>query len=298
MGMKRIVWIPLLCLLITPVLGLIGILISFVLSYPHIIENFDHSLAQLHKNTVIYDRHGRPYTIIDGIEDRQVISRQQVGRYLQLSVLATEDARFLKHRGIDIFRIAGAFWVNLKEGGYHQGGSTITQQLAKVMLLSPEKTILRKIKEMFIAWALELRYSKWDILETYLNTIYLGYGNYGVQQAALVYFDRSAAELTLAQSALIAGIINKPEIYLRLPKNFRRSEYLYFPDNILSQAIQRQRLVLKQLYRHRWIKKQEYEQAFQEKLYVRVPPHHPVRAPYFVQHIRSLLKNKYQLPQY
>ncbi len=294
--MKRIVWIPLVCLLSVPLLGLFAILIGFVVWYPRIIEDFDRSLAQLRTNTIIYDRHDHPYTIIDGVEDRQVVSRKEVSRYLQLSILAIEDSRFLKHRGIDIFRILGALWINVKGGGYLQGGSTITQQLAKVMLLTPEKTIIRKIKEVFIAWALEFRYKKWDILEHYLNTIYLGYGNYGVQQAALVYFDRPASELTLAQSAMIAGIINKPETYLRLPKNFKRSQYIYFPDNLLTQALQRQRLVLNQLYKHQWIKQQEYEQASQEKLSIRIPPNYPVKAPYFVQHVRTLLKNKYQLP--
>ncbi|MBF0279301.1 MAG: penicillin-binding protein [SAR324 cluster bacterium] len=294
--MKRVVWIPLICLLSAPVLGLLAILVGFSIAYPHIIEDFDFSLAQLRTNTVIYDRDGEPYTIIDGIEDRQIVPRKQVSRYLQLSILAIEDARFLKHRGIDIFRIFGALWVNVKGGAYLQGGSTITQQLAKLMLLTPEKTIVRKIKEMFMAWALEFRYSKWEILEHYLNTIYLGYGNYGVQQAALVYFSRSANELTLAQSALIAGIINKPEIYLKLPKNFERPKYVYFPDNILTEALQRQRLVLSQLYKHRWIKREEYERAMQEKLFVRIPPGYPVRAPYFVQHIRTLLENKFQLP--
>lgn len=294
--MKRIIWIPLVCLLATPVLGLIGIIVGFVLWYPHIIEDFDNSLSQLNENTVIYDRHGRPYTIIDGVEDRQMVTRDQVGRYLQLSILAIEDARFLQHRGIDIFRILGALWANLKGGGYLQGASTITQQLVKVMLLSPEKTLNRKIKEMFMASALEFQYTKWEIFEYYLNTIYLGYGNYGVQQAAVAYFDRPAAELTLAQASLLAGIINKPETYLRLPKNFERSKYLYFPDNVLKQAIQRQKLVLKQLYRHRWINQQEYSQASQEKLYIQIPSIYPVKAPYFVDHVRTLLKNEHRLP--
>ena len=294
--MKRVIWIPLVFLLVAPLFGLLSIGLGFYLWYPHIIEDFHQSLSQLRKNSVIYDRHGQPYTIIDGIEDRQVITREQVGRPLQLSILAIEDARFLHHRGIDIFRIIGALWANLKAGGYSQGGSTITQQLVKLMLLSPEKTLQRKIKEMFMAWALELQYTKWEIFEYYLNTIYLGYGNYGVQQAALAYFERPAAQLTLAQAALLAGLINKPETYLHLPKNFERANSLYFPDAVLKQAVQRQRLVLKQLYRYRWITPEEYTQAVQEPLSIRIPSLYPVKAPYFVGHVRTLLKNKFQLP--
>ncbi len=293
--MKRIVWILFIGLLSTPIVIIVGACIIFFLWYPQIIKDFKHSVSQLRENTAIYDHRGQPYTIIDSIEDRQIIQRQQVGRYLQLSILAIEDARFLQHRGVDIFRVFGALWTNLKERRYLQGGSTITQQLVKIMLLSPEKTLHRKIKEVFIAWALELHFSKWEILEYYLNTIYLGYGNYGVQQASLSYFNRPAITLTLAQSAFIAGIINKPEAYLRLPKNFKKSDHSYFPNNILVQALRRQRKVLAQLYKHNWINQAEYEQATQEKLRVLIPARFPVKAPYFVQHIRMLLKKRHQL---
>ncbi|MBF0286307.1 MAG: PBP1A family penicillin-binding protein [SAR324 cluster bacterium] len=295
--MKRITWILSISLLSSPFVALAGTCTFFFIWYPQIIKDFEHSIAQLRENTVIYDHHGHPYTIIDGIEDRQIIPRQQVGRYLQLSILAIEDSRFLQHRGVDIFRVFGALWANVRQGGYLEGGSTITQQLVKIMLLSPEKTLRRKIKEVFIAWALELRFSKWEILEHYLNTIYLGYGNYGVQQAALSYFNRPASSLTLAQSAFLAGIINKPEAYLRLPKNFEKAKNVYFPNNILSQALRRQHQVLLQLYEHSWINQAEYGQATKEKLHVLIPARYPVKAPYFVQHIRMLLKNQHQLPR-
>lgn len=284
-------------LLILPLLSIVIGVSSFTLWYPSIIEDFEHSLSQLQTNTVIYDRHGKPYTIIDGVEDRQVIDRKHVHRYMQLSVIAMEDARFFQHRGLDIFRIFGALFANIRESGYVQGASTITQQLVKLMLLSPEKTLSRKLKEAVMALALEFRYSKLQILEHYLNTIYLGHGNYGAQQAAMSYFDKSASDLTLSQSAFLAGILNRPETYLRLPRNFKRSEHLYFPQQYLKKALDRQKRVLQRLHQHQWIKKAEYLKALQEPLQVRIPSPISIKAPYFVQHIRMLLKQKHHLPQ-
>ncbi len=294
--MKRLLWISLVCLLSIPVFFVIVFLLIIVFSYPYIVDEFETALSQIQENTLIYDRHGQPYTIVDGVEDRQIIPREQAGRYLQLSILAIEDARFLQHRGVDLFRVFGALWVNLKGGAYLQGGSTITQQLIKLHLLSPRKTLKRKVKEMFMALAVEFKFDKWTIFEHYLNTIYLGYGNYGVQQAAFSYFDRPSAKLTLAQAAFIAGLIKKPEGYLRWPRNLDRSQHTHFPKSVLIQATRRQRLVLAQLYRYRWINQEEYQQALQEPLRVRLPSRLVSKAPYFVEHVRRLLKKRHQLP--
>lgn len=295
--MKRRRQIILFSLLTFPLVGVIGALIIGAIAYPIVINRFEQSIANLQANTVIYDRNRRPYTIIDGVEDRQIVPRKQVHRYLQLSVLGMEDARFFEHHGIDIFRIFGALVTNLQGRAYLQGASTVTQQLVKLMLLSPQKTLNRKLKEMFMAILLEFRYSKLQLLGFYLNTIYLGHGNYGVQQAALSYFDKPASELTLAQSAFLAGILNKPEAYLRLPKNFKRSRHFVFPNNLLIKAVDRQKLVLQQLLKYKWINHEEYTRALQEKLEVRIPANFSLKAPYFVQYLRTLLKNRHHLPR-
>lgn len=120
--------------------------------------------------------------------------------------MAVEDARYFQHSGVDPIRIAGALWADLKAGGYHQGGSTITQQLSKMIFLTPEKTITRKVKEMAIALLLERRYSKERILELYLNQVYFGSRAYGLEAAAQAYFGKTAAALSLAEGALLAAL--------------------------------------------------------------------------------------------
>lgn len=120
-------------------------------------------------------------------------------------------------RGVDPIRIAGALWADLKAGGYHQGGSTITQQLSKMIFLTPEKTITRKVKEIAIALLLERRYSKERILELYLNQVYFGSRDYGLEAAAQAYFGKTAAGLSLAEGALLAALPIWVEFMRRTP---------------------------------------------------------------------------------
>lgn len=129
------------------------------------------------------------------------------------AVVAIEDRRFFEHWGLDPLGLARALLVNLRAGRFAQGGSTLTQQLAKNLFLSPERTLARKIEELGLALWLELRLSKRDILELYLNRVYFGGGAYGIEAAAQRYFEKSARELTLAESALIAGLLKAPSKY-------------------------------------------------------------------------------------
>ncbi len=134
-------------------------------------------------------------------------------RHVQAAVVATEDRRFFEHHGLDPVGLLRAFFANLRAGRFAQGGSTLTQQLAKNLFLTADRTLSRKIEELGLALWLELRLSKSDILELYLNRVYFGGGAYGIEAASHRYFDKSARELTLAEAALIAGLLKAPSKY-------------------------------------------------------------------------------------
>lgn len=129
------------------------------------------------------------------------------------AIIAVEDRRYFAHYGFDVIGIGRAFVANLKEGEVVQGGSTITQQLAKNLFLSSEKKLSRKVKELFIAIKLENQYSKEEILEMYFNCIYYGEGAYGIENASQTYFNRKVEELSLAECAMLAGLPKAPSIY-------------------------------------------------------------------------------------
>src|SRR5690606_27274205 len=133
--------------------------------------------------------------------------------YLAEAVIAIEDRRFYYHLGIDPIGLARAAVINLTSGGVVQGGSTLTQQLAKNLFLKPERTFERKVQEVILAVWLELRLSKREILELYLNRVYLGAGAYGVDAAAHRYFGKSAKDVTLAEAATLAGLLKAPGHY-------------------------------------------------------------------------------------
>ena len=145
------------------------------------------------------------------IERRILISRSEIPAVVRNAIVATEDKNFYQHGGIDVRRTVSALVANLQQGGYAQGGSTLTQQLARAIFLSPQKTISRKVNEALVAFEIERRYSKDQILTMYANEIYLGHGNYGVEAACRYYFGKSARDVTLAEAALLAGIVQRPE---------------------------------------------------------------------------------------
>lgn len=132
---------------------------------------------------------------------------------LQQAIIAVEDNRFYRHTGVDIEGILRATLVNIQSGELQEGGSTITQQLVKNLFLTHERTWSRKGEEIILALTMEMRYSKEEILELYLNTIYFGSGANGISEAARIYFDKRPAELNLAESAMLAGLPNGPSLY-------------------------------------------------------------------------------------
>ena len=145
-------------------------------------------------------------------ERRIVIPLSDMPDVLKNAFIAAEDARFYKHQGVDIFSIIRAFFKNLEAGTIVQGGSTITQQVTKSFLLTPERSYLRKIKEAILAYRIDKAFSKDEVLFLYLNQIYLGHGAYGVEAAAENYFDKSAKELDLAEAAMLAGLPQAPSL--------------------------------------------------------------------------------------
>ena len=161
------------------------------------------------QTSFIYDCNGDLITEYKGTENRVMVSLGAMPRVLRNAFIAVEDARFYSHSGVDLKRIVGAFVSNLTSSGT-QGGSTITQQLIKNTLLSSEQSYKRKIQEAYLSLQLETRYTKDQILESYLNTIYLGENYYGVQVAAEGYFGKTLGELTLRECAMLAGTTNNP----------------------------------------------------------------------------------------
>lgn len=142
-----------------------------------------------------------------------LLTYDEIPDTLKKAVVAVEDKRFYSHNGIELVSIMRALFTNLRAGKVVEGGSTITQQLAKNLFLTPERTVERKLKEAVYSLKLEMRCSKEEILEMYLNVIYFGHGTYGCEMASMFYFGKSAKDLDLAEAALLAGIIKGPEIY-------------------------------------------------------------------------------------
>ncbi len=201
---RLVVWVILAASLLIIALG-----IGLVFMSPLDLAKLD----QLSQSSTVYDRESELVAVIAGKERRTNVPLISVPRDVQNAFLAAEDARFYDHFGIDPYRMGGALLANMKSGGFSQGASTITQQLIKLTHLTADKTIVRKLSEVFMAMRLETMLSKDQILERYLNTVYFGAGAYGVQSAAQIYFGVDADKLTLSQGALLAAIIKSPSTY-------------------------------------------------------------------------------------
>lgn len=189
--------------------------------------------------TKIYDVHGQLLTSLDQGENREPISLSEIPSHLKEAIIAAEDHRFYSHWGISPKGILRATWINLREGKVVQGASTITQQLARNLYLTHDRTWTRKWHEMLLAIQLELHFSKDEILEMYLNQIYYGHGAYGIKRAAHVYFGKEPKELTLAESALLAGVLRSPKGYSPFihPKQARRRQSEVLQQMVHTRAI-------------------------------------------------------------
>ena len=205
----RLSFIIALCVGLALLGAVIGIAKAFVDTAPTL------DLAALDaqdKTSFIYDSEGNLITDYKGTEDRIMVSIDEIPEMLQNAFIAVEDARFYEHNGVDVKRIVGALVANFTSGST-QGGSTITQQLIKQTVLSSEQSYNRKLQEAYLAMELETRYTKKQILESYLNTIFLGGSYYGVRVAAYGYFGKELDQLTLRECAMLAGLTRSPNYY-------------------------------------------------------------------------------------
>ena len=207
----------------------------------------------------IYDQNGDLVTEFKGSENRIYVEYEEIPQKLINAVIAIEDARFYEHHGVDIKRIGGSLIHNLT-GGNLQGASTITCQLVKLTLLNSDQTYKRKVQEAYLALQLEEAFTKEQILEAYLNVIYLGGSNYGVKIAAQDYFGKDLDDLTLRECACIASIVRNPYRY-----NPRRNYYVYDDSHLIDD---RTDYVLSEMHDQGLITDEEYEEALNEQLVV------------------------------
>jgi len=212
------------------------------------------------------------------VERRILVPLQKIPKPLVNAVIATEDARFFEHRGVDFVGIARAMLTNLVSGRIRQGASTITQQLARSLFLSPKRDFDRKLREVLLALKIEQMLNKNQILELYLNQIYFGHGAYGVQSASQTYFNKDVGQLTVSESAFLAGLPKAPSDYS--------------PYNHQQAAKRRQAVVLKRMTDEGFITPQEASQAIAQPLSFR-PLARDDLAPYFVERVRQRLVAEY-----
>ncbi len=213
-------------------------------------------------------------------ERRIVVPVSRMPKQLIQAFVAAEDSNFFKHQGIDLVSITRAALKNIKAGGIVQGGSTITQQVAKSLLLTPEKKFERKFKEAILAYRMEKRLSKEEILYLYLNQIFLGHGAYGVQAAAENFFDKNVEELSLAECSLMAGLPQAPSRY---------SPYRHY-----ERARERQKYVLRRMIKEGFITAVEAEEALAVEMEIRPRVNqHIADAAYFTEQVRRDLQKRY-----
>ncbi|PZD95540.1 penicillin-binding protein [Paenibacillus sambharensis] len=205
----------------------------------------------LHGQTLLLDRSGGQYAALSSSKIIPV-PLADIPEHLVNAIVAVEDKRFYEHEGVDLSALGRAAFRNIKAGGVVEGGSTITQQLAKNVLLNADRTMARKLKEAAMAVKIEMVYDKDEILEMYMNQIYFGEGAWGVEQAARVYFDKQAAELSLAESAMLAALPKAPSHYS--------------PYASKDRALERRNLVLQLMAEQGYITADEQEQAQAEPI--------------------------------
>ena len=233
------------------------------------------------QSTKIYDRTGKIilWDIHSDIQ-RTLVPMAEISRHIKNATIAIEDSSFYQHGGIDVFGVLRATLVNLKSGRLSQGGSTISQQLVKNMLLTAEKTFARKIKEIVLTLKIEKKLSKDKILELYLNEIPYGGSNYGVEAASRNFFGKNSSDINLAEAAYLASLTKAPTYY---------SPY----GNHRQELAQRKDLVLNKMAELGFISPEEAETAKKEKVVFINKGQNSVKAPHFSVYIRSYLEEKY-----
>ena len=230
------------------VIGVFGIIIKYRLELPDIqsmVEDYKPQMA-----TTIYDKNNNVVDILE-VDSRDAVKLEDISPYVKEAFMAIEDKQFYSHHGLHFKGIIRAVLTNFLKRKATQGGSSITQQLAKNAFLTPERTFSRKVKEAILTYQIERTYTKDEILERYLNEIYFGSGSYGIKNAADQYFRKDPKDLNIAEAALLAGIPNRPT--------------KYDPNRSLENALHRQQIILKEMFEDGRITKEEYEEALAYK---------------------------------
>ena len=235
-------------LFVVGALGVFAIIVKYRLELPNIqsmVEDYKPQMA-----TTIYDKNNNVVDILE-VDSRDAVKLEDVSPYVKEAFMAIEDKKFYSHHGLHFKGIIRAVLTNFLKGKATQGGSSITQQLAKNAFLTPERTFSRKVKEAILTYQIERTYTKDEILERYLNEIYFGSGSYGIKNAADQYFRKDPKDLNIAEAALLAGIPNRPT--------------KYDPNRSLENALHRQQIILKEMFEDGRITKEEYEEALAYK---------------------------------
>ena len=235
-------------LFIVGAIAVFAIIIKYRLELPNLqsmVEDYKPQMA-----TIIYDKNNNVVDTLS-VEAREVVKLEDVSPFVKDAFLAIEDKQFYSHHGLNFKGIARAVITTFLKGRATQGGSSITQQLAKNAFLTPEKTFSRKVKEAILTYQIERTYTKDEILERYLNEIYYGSGSYGIKNAAEQYFRKDVKDLNVAEAALLAGIPNRPT--------------KYDPNRNLENALHRQKIILKEMYTDGRITKEQYNEALAYK---------------------------------
>lgn len=229
--------------------------------------------------THIYDIKGNEIAVVHAEEDREPATIDKVPNHLKNAFLAVEDARFYQHIGIDVRGIMRALWENIRHQSVMEGGSTITQQLARNYYLTQEQSYHRKIQEMFLALKIEHRHTKDEILELYLNQIYFGRGAYGVQAASKAYFGKNVEDLDLNECAMLAGIPKSPNYYS--------------PMDNMEAAQERKAVVLNQMAKYGYISASTAQKTAAEEVHLAKPVPKEGKANYFVDYVIQTMIDKY-----
>ena len=251
-----------------------------VLTYAKILGPPELAVPQ---STLIYADDGSVIGESHNGEKRYWVNLDDISPYLVDAAISIEDRNFYEHNGFDFKRIAGAALADIKAMAKVQGASTISQQYARNLYLGHDKTWKRKLHEAFYTIRLEMNYTKEEILEGYLNTIYYGYGAYGVEAASQFYYGKSASELSLAEAAMLAGIPKGPGIYSPLAS--------------MEKAKDRQKIILDAMVKNKAITQNEFAQAEKQELTIVGKHQHTklVTAPYFQDAVRQALKSELNL---
>lgn len=273
------------CVIMCGILGVISLVvgsIGLIVAYHSLTADLPNinELGQYQPSLVtkVYDRNGS--LIADFfIERRFLVSLDQIPLHVRQATIAVEDSRFYSHRGVDPIGVLRALWVNFRAGEVREGASTITQQVARTLFLTRERTFTRKLREAVLAHRIEQRFSKDQILEIYLNQIFYGLNAYGLEAASQLYFGKSVHELTLSEGALLSGLPQAPNRYSPL-KDLRLSK-------------QRRQHVLRRMVEEGYITAGQASLAQQESIHLN--PHYKQvnEAPYFVEYVRRYLEERF-----